>query len=267
MKSSTSNTTQKGLSENNISKPRDEFIKKGNIFFCIGIVILLSIWFILSLYENNIVVPSIPSVIEDIFSLIISKKILLIVFTIIKLLLILIVSFVISYLIAFFSYKYIYVRKLFAPIIAFMRSVPIASFVFILLLLIGDEFTPFIITSFVIIPVASETLYSHFNNIDKSIIDETKLVSNINLKIFSTLFIPMLLKQIISVVLSCFGLGLKVMIMSEVILYTENTIGYEIQMSKNEIMDFTRLYSWTIIVLILVFVVEGIIKKIENKIK
>ena len=57
------------------------------------------------------------------------------------------------------------------------------------------------------------------------------------------------------------------MIMSEVILYTENTIGYEIQMSKNEIMDFTRLYSWTIIVLILVFVVEGIIKKIENKIK
>ena len=259
MKSSTSNANNKFILKTQI--------KNGNIFFYFGILILLLFWFVLSIYENNIVVPSIPSVLKDVINLIFSKKVFLIFLTILKLSIILIISFAISYLIAFYSYKYIYVRNFFSPIVAFMRSVPIASFVFILLLLMGNKFTPFVITSFVIVPVASESLYSYFTNIDKSIIDETRLVSNISLRLFTILFIPMLLKQIISVVLSCFGLGLKVMIMSEVILYAENTIGYEIQMSKNEIMDFTRLYSWTIIVLIIVFIVEGIIKKIENKIK
>ena len=146
-----------------------------------------------------------------------------------------------------------------------MRSTPVASVILILILLVGTKYAPLFIALLVIIPIAYENIYVAFKNIDDELIDETRLVSNIDLKIVFTVFIPVSIDYLISSLLTCFGLALKVLVMSEVLTQGNMTIGGNIQLAKATI-DITRVFSWSIILVIIVLIVELFIKKIEKKI-
>ena len=150
--------------------------------------------------------------------------------------------------------------------IAIMRSTPVASVILVLILLVGSKIAPFIISLLVIIPIAYENIYSAFMGIQSELIDETRLVSNINLKIILTLYIPITFNYLLSSLLTCFGLTLKVLVMSEVLTQGNMTIGGKIQIAKSTI-DITRVFSWSIVLVVIVLIVEMIIKRINKKIQ
>lgn len=240
--------------------------KKHNLFFVLGIVSLLFIWFIWTLLDDNIFFPKINEVFFDLGRLLSdSKNLLIILHTFIKVVLLIIGSFIISFALAVLSYKFKLFRSFISPGIAIMRSTPVASVILILILLVGSKVAPFVIAALVIVPISYENIYSAFVNIDMEIIDETKLVSNINLRIIISIFMPVTKNYLISSLLTCFGLTLKVLVMSEVLTQGNMTIGGSIQLAKSTI-DITRVFSWSIILVIIVLIVEILIKKIENKI-
>ena len=240
--------------------------KKHNLFFVLGIVSLLFIWFIWTLLDDNIFFPKINEVFFDLGRLLIdSKNLLIILYTFIKVILLITGSFIISFAFAVLSYKFKLFRSFISPGIAIMRSTPVASVILILILLVGSKVAPFVIAALVIVPISYENIYSAFVNIDMEIIDETKLVSNINLRIIISIFMPVTKNYLISSLLTCFGLTLKVLVMSEVLTQGNMTIGGSIQLAKSTI-DITRVFSWSIILVIIVLIVETLIKKIENKI-
>lgn len=241
--------------------------KFNKLFYIFGIISILFIWFILSKIENNFIVPKITDVIKDTFEVLFTGKyILLILKTIFKLFCVVTVTFVISFILSVLSYNYKKFRAYIFPFITFIRTIPVASFVVILLILIGSNKTPIVITSFVLIPIMYETLYVNFKDINNDIVEETKLISKINLNIFIKVFVPIVIKQIISLLLSSFGLGLKVLIMSEVITQGSNTIGGIIANEKGAYYNMTRVFSWTLILILIVMIIEGCIKIIEKKI-
>lgn len=250
---------------------KHSIIKKINflsnkVFFILGIVFIVVIWFLLSKVENNILVPSIYDVINKAKEIILEiDNIKLIFFTLLKLLTVLSISFIIGFIIGVFAYKYTIIKSFVSPIMAFMRTIPVASFVVILLIVIGNSLTPIIITMFVLIPICYESTYLSLVTIDKEYIEETKMITNINLKVIIILFIPMTMRSIISILLSSLGLGLKVLIMSEVITQGEDTIGGKIQLSRSW-LDYTSVFAWTLILILLVLIIEEVIKIIKNKI-
>ena len=122
-----------------------------------------------------------------------------------------------------------------------------------MILLIGSKLAPIFISLLVIVPIAYENIYAAFINVDKDLIDEAKLVSNINLKIIFSVFVPVSANYLISTLLSCFGLALKVLVMSEVLTQGNMTIGGSIQIAKATI-DITRVFSWSIILVIIVLI-------------
>ena len=132
------------------------------------------------------------------------------------------------------------------------------------MLLISLELAPLIITLFVIVPIGYESIYTSLKEVDKDLIDEVKLNSNINLKIIFVLFFPIKKNQLISGVLQTIGLSLKVLVMSEILTQGINTIGGKIQLARSYI-DITRVFSWTIILLVLVLIIELVISKIRDK--
>ena len=240
---------------------------KHTLFFLLGIFSILLVWFILTLFNENIFFPGIDEVIIDLGKLVSDgNNLLIILYTLLKITILIIGSFVISFILAVLSYKVSYIRSFISPMIAIMRSTPVASVILILILLVGSRYAPFIISLLVIIPIAYENIYSAFANIDVEIIDETKLVSNINLKIIFTVFIPITINYLISSLLTCFGLTLKVLVMSEVLTQGNMTIGGSIQLAKATI-DLTRVFSWSIILIIIVLIVEAFIRKFERKIQ
>ncbi|CCY08402.1 putative uncharacterized protein [Coprobacillus sp. CAG:698] len=236
------------------------------IFYLFGIITLLLLWFILSIVESDFIVPSIPSVLIDTIKVLsIWKNLLLILFTIGKLILIVTISFVISLLLAIVSYKSEKMKCYLSPVMASIRTIPVASFVLILLVLVGSKYSPIFITLFVLIPILYENIFTGFIQIEKDIVEETKLISDINYKIIGKVFIPITKKNIISSILSSFGLGLKVLIMSEVIVQGSNTIGGIIATEKGSFFNMTRVFSWTLILIIIILIIEGFIRFCEKK--
>ena len=240
--------------------------KKQTLFFVSGIVFIFLIWFIWTIIDDNIFFPRIDEVIIDMGKLLIDgKNLLIILYTFLKVIGLISLSFFVSFVLAIISYKLQSFRLFISPTIAIMRSTPVASVILILILLVGTKYAPLFISLLVIIPIAYENIYVAFKNIDEELIDETRLVSNIDLKIVFTVFIPVSMDYLISSLLTCFGLALKVLVMSEVLTQGNMTIGGNIQLAKATI-DITRVFSWSIILVIIVLIVEVFIKKIEKKI-
>ena len=240
--------------------------RKQNLFFALGILFILLFWFIWTLADDNIFFPKINEVLVDIGKLLSDgNNLLIIIYTLIKVICLIIASFIVSLLLAILSYKSVSFRSFISPLVVIMRSTPVASVILILILLVGSKYAPFVISLLVIIPIAYESIYSAFKSIDTDIIDETRLMSNINLKIIISVFIPIVANLLISAILSCFGLCLKVLVMSEVLTQGNMTIGGNIQLAKATI-DITRVFSWSIVLVIIVLVVEFVIKIVEKKI-
>lgn len=237
------------------------------LFYTLGIITILVVWEILNKTGNDFVVPSIASVLKDTLKLLTDgESLVLIGKTILRLLLIVFISFVISFIFAIFSYKSSKFKSYISPVISLIRTIPVATFVVILLILIGSKKSPTIITLFVLIPIIYESLLNSFKTIDKDIIEETKLISNIDLRIIITIFIPIKIRNILSTLLSSIGLGLKVLIMSEVITQSSNTIGGIIANEKGSYFNMTRVFSWTLILIIMVMIIEILIRICEKKI-
>lgn len=231
-----------------------------------GIIILVLIWTILSITKNSLLYPSIIDVLKDIGNLIVDyHNLLIILYTLLKLVGIIICSYILSIILGILAYKVEAIRKILGPIMAIMRSLPVASLIIILILLIGLNYSPLIITLFVIVPIGYENIYISLKEVDKDIIDEILLNSNINLKIIFLVLFPIKKEYILSGVLQTLGLGLKVLVMSEILTQGENTIGGKIQLAKS-FLDVTRVLSWTIILLILVLLIELFINYIQKKI-
>lgn len=230
-----------------------------------GIILIVIVWTILSISKNNLLYPSIVDVIKDI-GLLFSDyhNLLIILYTILKLIGIIVCSYIVSIILGILAYKFKWVRKVLSPIMAIMRSLPVASLIIILILLIGLKYSPLIITLFVIVPIGYENIYASLNEVDKDIIDEVLLNSNINLNIIFKVLFPIKKEYIISGVLQTLGLGLKVLVMSEILTQGENTIGGKIQLAKS-FLDVTRVLSWTVILLLLVCLIELIINYIQKK--
>lgn len=242
-------------------------INKGKdiLFYSIGIIIIIVIWSIISAIENNILYPSVLDILKDIFNLLTEwNSLKLIGLTIIKLILLIGISYIISVLLAIVAYKFEWVKKILLPIITIMRAIPVAAVVILLILFVSLKYAPLIITIFVIVPVAYESIYTTLKDIDRDVLDEVRMNSNINLKIIITLFFPMKKVNILSAVLQTCGLGLKVLVMSEILTQGINTIGGNIQLARSNI-DITRVFAWTIILLALILIIELGLNLLRNR--
>lgn len=237
------------------------------ILYALGIILLILIWSIISAVKNNILYPNFLDVSKDIIVILGEKETyLILLYTLIKLVIAITISYLFSFILAYFAYKYDFIRKLISPIILVFRSIPVASVIIILILLVSLKYAPFIITLLVILPIVYESLYTTFKNIDKDLVDETKLVSNINILIVLRLYIPMQFNYIISSVIQTTGLSLKILVMGEILSQGSNTIGGKIQLARTS-LDVTRVFSWTIILLIIVIILELLINVLNNKYK
>ena len=83
-------------------------------------------------------------------------------------------------------------------------------------------------TSFVIIPIIYEMIYSSLTQIDSTVTDDIKTLTNNNFNVIMRFYIPLIIPSIVTSVVQSFGLGLKVMLMAEYISPRTNTFGAEI---------------------------------------
>lgn len=238
----------------------------GFLYIILGVLFLFVLWVIGDkIVDNDLVIPGIESVVKSLFVLLKKGSTYLIIFkTVGRLILTVVACAVLTLILAFLSYKFIRFESFFKPFFVILRTVPVASIIIILLFMIGNDYSPYFITAFVVLPLMYEGVLNGFFAIDSTIKDEVKQLSNVNFKIIMSVFIPVTLPYIMASFVQSFGLGLKVMVMSEFIAQPRGTIGYTMLQEKLY-LDTSDIFAWTAIMVMFVFLVEIIVRLIRKK--
>lgn len=243
------------------------FIKnKKSLVYFYASILLLFIWFISSLIVNNeYLIPKISAVLYDVYVILGNISNLFAIFETFSRLFI--ASFIALFIAFLVMLVYLRNRNIYfflKPYLAMLKTIPLVSIMVILLVWFGDENSPIIITILIVLPITIEGIISGIDQMDKNLIDELKMLNLNFFKLVKLIYLPLLRPYILMSLLQTIGLGVKVMIMSELICQTTNSIGNMMYFAKMTV-DTKRLFAWSLIVVFIVMIIEMIITKYKNQ--
>ena len=238
------------------------------LFSITGILVLILGWIIVSTLANNdLIFPKIDQIAGAIFDIFRKgENLKYIVFDIMRIIFSIIVSFVVAVIVVFFYIRFKSSYYFLKPILVFFKTIPVIAVSVFIWLLVGGKNVPIITTILVTIPVIIGGLVGAIDNMDKSLVDELKMVNNNYMKSFFYVYLPYLVPYLFIAFFQTFGLGLKVMVTSEYLSQTKNSIGKALYNAQSNIA-IDEILAWSIIIVIFVGISELLIKKISKSLE
>lgn len=217
-------------------------------------VFWLGIWEVISLLINKpLLFPSPIDVFKKFFDLIITasfwKTTLLSLYRVgLGIIIAIILGTTMGLLCSFSKMAYSFIF----PLVAVIKSTPVASFIILFLVLIknGNEITPIIISSLMVFPIVFSNVYKGIESIDKNLIEVCKVYKIPLKQQISALYVPSLMPYFSSALLSSIGLGWKAGIAAEVLCTPKISIGTELFNGK-QYFENIDVFAWTVTVIII----------------
>jgi NitT/TauT family transport system permease protein len=243
--------------------------QKNSIFinyflFSLGIAVFFVIYFAISYSKKDssmaFVFPGWGEIFSSIGSILTNKTSLISLgWSFLRIIVMIITSFVLSNLISFIYVCYKPSINFLKPFIFFIKTAPIAAISIYLWLSVGSEGAPYIVGGMVIFPLMLEADLTSIDNIDKNILDELKISGANKFEQFIKIYLPITAPYQVMSILQGFGLGFKVGIMSEYLVYTKNSVG---SLLHNYFDNFQVAYllGMVFIVVVIVLIIDGIMQ-------
>ena len=149
------------------------------------------------------------------------------------------------------------------PYVSSVRAIPVASMLIVVLLWIGSKNAPIVICAMVVFPLFYEMILESIKNMEQSFLEVISMDSKFNFFVFRKVFVPAILNNLFISFIQSIGLGFKVLVMSELIAYTENSIGKKIYTSKLN-LDIEGVFAWTIIIIVIVMIIEWTFRLVKK---
>ena len=246
----------------------NSIIKSKKTYFILGVIFILVIWFVgQNSFDNEMVIPSFESTFSSLVSLFSKEKTYHILGnTLLRLFISISISFILGVLLATLSKMYYRFKEFIKPLMILFKTLPVAVLIILLLLMFNHDALYFIVCV-VVMPLIYEATSSGLEAVDKDITDEIKMFSAINFTIIRKIYLPIATPFIITSLLQSVGLGLKVLVMAELLTDAPNSIGYEILLNKNYINDMSVVYAWSILLIVFVLVIDFLVRIISKKLE
>lgn len=233
-----------------------------------AILFLLLLWMIVaSIYQNDLIFPSIKSIIQAFFRIFqTSNSLKAIGFTCIRVILSVVICFFLGlvitgiYIICPMSIHFL------RPMIQMMRSIPLAVISIFIFILIGDKIGPYIITILMSLPIVLEGMMTSVNQINPHIIDEVNMLSGNVWQKIKSVYLPIVFPYVIMCLIQTLGMSFKVMIMGEYICQTNTSIGKVLYSVKMNI-EMDSLVAYGILIVLIVGVLECMIGYCKRRVE
>jgi NitT/TauT family transport system permease protein len=196
--------------------------------------------------NDEFLFPNIITIIKRALEIIFSKDIVVLGYTLLRIIIVILVAFIISLLFTFIYYKLPNSIYFYRPIINLLKASPFAIVSVYIFFAFDRKVAPYIISFLVIFPLLFECLIGAVDNIDKSIKDELALLDISSAKKFKDVYLPICAPYILMGTLQSFGLGIKIMIMSEYICQIENSVGIILVNVKYN-YEFDKVLAWLVL--------------------
>ena len=164
-------------------------------------------------------------------------------------------SFVIGFLLALAAYHVRLVRMFLAPILVTLKTVPMISFVIMLLIWVGNQALTIYLSFLIVLPLIYTNTLAGFENVDKNMLEMAKVFRLSPWKKFIYIYRPAFMPFLISGSRVALGMSWKSGIMAEVVGTPKPSIGREMFAAK-QYLATADLFAWTVVVVVLSVVFE-----------
>lgn len=231
-------------------------------------VFWLIVWQLLSMaIGNDFLLPSPHSTAKellDILADISSYKVIF--FTLLRVIVGLLFGIILGVVLGIICHKFSLARILVAPLISVIKSTPVASFIILLWVIMSGDALSIVVAILMVTPIVHQNIFSAYDSIDKNLSEVCDVFAFSEGKRFRLLILPALTAYLIPAIVTSSGLAWKAEIAAEIIAYTKNSIGQNINDAKY-ILNTPRVFAWTVIVIIFSIILEKLTKIIAGRIK
>ena len=156
-------------------------------------------------------------------------------------------------------------KDFFAPLLAIVKSTPVASFIILLVLYVSRDLTPLIIAVMMVVPVVWTNVETGLKNTDKALLEMAEAYKMRSISKIRHIYIPSVSPYFFAALRSSLGMAWKAGIAAEVLLQPLISIGKQIFEAKHT-LETTDLFAWTSIVVVLSVIIEKVTVFILKKI-
>ena len=171
------------------------------------------------------------------------------------------IGIVIGIILAIFCTFFKFAYDIFYPLLTIIKATPIASFVLVIWIFLGDQKTPVIITVLMMLPIVWTNLYEGIKCVDKDLIEVCKSYKLSKFKAFKAVYFPSVIPYFVSSLVSGIGLSWKAGIAAEVLCSPKWSIGEAIFNAKYY-FNGVDLFAWTVSVIVLSLIFELLITRL-----
>lgn len=144
-----------------------------------------------------------------------------------------------------------------------MQSIPVASFVILLLLCLPTDRLSIIIPLLMVLPILYTHTLTALKETDRKLLEMAWLFKIPWWKKIRYIYIPAILPQILSACTLGIGLAWKSGIAAEIIGMVQNSMGNQLYKAKIYLMT-PELFAWTLVIIILSIVCEQFMKQLTH---
>ncbi len=161
------------------------------------------------------------------------------------------------------SFRYLWVKHLLHPVILICKSVPVASFIILILIWFSSSRLSVIISFIMVFPIVYTNLFTALENLDPKLNEMGKVFDFSLYASFRYLILPQVMPFLRSATVVGVGMALKAGIAAELIGLPQNSIGEQLYLAKIY-LDTPNLFAWTFAIVILSYSCEKIFALLMN---
>ena len=153
------------------------------------------------------------------------------------------------------SYRFPIVEELSAPVMATLKSIPVASFVVLLLIWFGSSKLSFFISFLIVFPNVYVNTIAGLKSADVKLLEMARVYGMSKMNRFFYIYRPALMPYLGSCLKISLGMSWKSGVAAEVIGLPAYSLGERLYMSKIY-LDTAGLLSWTLMIVLISFMFE-----------
>ena len=164
-------------------------------------------------------------------------------------------SFVVGFFLAVLCYRFKLLRDILDPVMVMLKTVPMISFVIMLLIWVGNQMLTVYLSFLIVFPMIYTSTLAGFLHVNQDMLEMSETFHLSRWKKFLYIYRPSFMPFLLSSCKVALGMSWKSGIMAEVIGTPRPSIGREMNAARTYLQT-ADLFAWTIVVIVLSVVFE-----------
>ena len=230
---------------------------KKSLWALIAVIFWIAVWsFAAAIICNRFFLPSPWQTIIALLELICTSEFYkVIMFTLLRVITGLTVGIILGASLGILCYRFPIITSFVSLPMAVIKATPVASFIILLWVLLHGDSLAVLVAIMMVLPIVWQNTLDGFSSLDKQLLEVCYVYSLSFREKFKVLYFPMIYKFLYPAIITSVGLAFKAEIATEIIAYTKNSIGQNINDAKTALLTPT-VFAWTFVIIVFSILLE-----------